>query len=776
MYTTLYRLLRSERIEIPIIQRDYAQGRDSKVYLRERFLGNLVKSLKTGESLNLDFVYGTKEHGAMWPLDGQQRLTTLWLLHWYIVVRTNMLSIEKEWLKNFTYETRTSSRDFIISLCEFDTEAFNNSKQGIVDYIKDQTWYYSKYNQDPTIQGILHTLGGTNIQNSTNEDIYDGIEEILENDSNCLNYLQILKSSECPIYFLYKDMKDEELPLSDELYIKMNARGKQLTDFENFKADLISYTPNPDLPHKKLLDIKTASLIDNEWTDIFWNKAIEENVFCVDEIYFKFLRRYLLDCLISKSELSADDIQQHPLYLELYKGNKQYDGLKNFSDVLNEDTFQKLKILFRNWNDIDVSPHWDKNEPFAFIPKYIKKDNNTLEASSISQKERAIFHAIVCFYIENSNYSHESLLDWIRFAWNIVENSNLNTESAMIGAIKLFEELRPYSGKILDFLASDNTIKSGYASRQMAEERFKAKLITFSSSNEWKSLIHIAEDYGFFRGNISCLLRHDKKEFVDDIACFKKKYNNVLKYFDNKGIKEEYELSITKNLIKIIHNWRLLVNQYIFDTSVEGWKQNILNNDDVTYYKEIHQLLSAECLEELPYVSIYKDTEDWTKYADEIKIILSCKEFLNQDSYYGKIVRRGSVWRLCWAYSVLAFYPKNKHHAYNFDWVDSATNYSFRRNELLHHSAINVDVDNKEQDGIYWKWTIFFEYNGFSYKWDNQNMVYLLNRQYNPKRRDSNHKNEHGDEYFCIYMNELKNISQHAFLSRLTKLATEANS
>ena len=140
MYTTLYRLLKSERIEIPIIQRDYAQGRDSKVYLRERFLGNLIKSLRTGESLNLDFVYGTKEHGAMWPLDGQQRLTTLWLMHWYIVVRTNMLSIEKEWLKNFTYETRTSSRDFIISLCEFDTEAFNSSKQGIVDYIKDQTW------------------------------------------------------------------------------------------------------------------------------------------------------------------------------------------------------------------------------------------------------------------------------------------------------------------------------------------------------------------------------------------------------------------------------------------------------------------------------------------------------------------------------------------------------------------------------------------------------------------------------------------------------------
>ena len=98
MYTTLYRLLKSERIEIPIIQRDYAQGRDSKVYLRERFLGNLVKSLRTGESLNLDFVYGTKEHGAMWPLDGQQRLTTftLTVAACYRLILKKMITMDEQ--------------------------------------------------------------------------------------------------------------------------------------------------------------------------------------------------------------------------------------------------------------------------------------------------------------------------------------------------------------------------------------------------------------------------------------------------------------------------------------------------------------------------------------------------------------------------------------------------------------------------------------------------------------------------------------------------------
>ena len=71
MYQTLYNILRQERIEIPIIQRDYAQGREDKVYLRERMLGKMIKALrdeKGKENLSLDFVYGTNEYGAAgWP-------------------------------------------------------------------------------------------------------------------------------------------------------------------------------------------------------------------------------------------------------------------------------------------------------------------------------------------------------------------------------------------------------------------------------------------------------------------------------------------------------------------------------------------------------------------------------------------------------------------------------------------------------------------------------------------------------------------------------------
>ena len=87
---TFWSFIQKNKIEIPIIQRDYAQGRLGKEYLRQGFLTNLKEALDEEDDekeLKLDFVYGSVENGKLQPLDGQQRLTTLWLLHWYIALR-----------------------------------------------------------------------------------------------------------------------------------------------------------------------------------------------------------------------------------------------------------------------------------------------------------------------------------------------------------------------------------------------------------------------------------------------------------------------------------------------------------------------------------------------------------------------------------------------------------------------------------------------------------------------------------------------------------------
>ena len=91
METTTLKNLLSENnpygisgITIPRIQRAYAQGRSDAhaVKTRERFLSAIHNGL-INNGLTLDFIYGNIQNGQLIPLDGQQRLTTLWLLHWY---------------------------------------------------------------------------------------------------------------------------------------------------------------------------------------------------------------------------------------------------------------------------------------------------------------------------------------------------------------------------------------------------------------------------------------------------------------------------------------------------------------------------------------------------------------------------------------------------------------------------------------------------------------------------------------------------------------------
>ncbi|MGX9463032.1 DUF262 domain-containing protein [Shewanella sp. A14] len=70
---SFWELLNLHKIEIPIIQRDYAQGREDKKEIRENFLGALFESVNENKPIKLDFIYGNLEQNVSHPLDGQQR-------------------------------------------------------------------------------------------------------------------------------------------------------------------------------------------------------------------------------------------------------------------------------------------------------------------------------------------------------------------------------------------------------------------------------------------------------------------------------------------------------------------------------------------------------------------------------------------------------------------------------------------------------------------------------------------------------------------------------
>jgi uncharacterized protein with ParB-like and HNH nuclease domain len=292
-----WKLIEKYKIEIPIIQRDYAQGRENSKTekIRTKFLNDLILAIEKNQSVELDFVYGIVENGTLKPLDGQQRLTTLYLLHWYISWKTGKLSEIKEvreTLLKFTYETRISSREFCSNLIS------NNSKLGegtsISKKIEDSNWFYISWKKDPTIKAMLFML--------------DYIENLLKYKINHLqDFWTTLKAENPPITFNFKELG--EIGLTDDLYIKMNARGKALTEFENFKARFEQHIESNKWEEGITIPTETfAHKIDTVWTDLFWKHRGEDNE--VDNEFLKFISSVAINYYAQSSEIYINEEEE----------------------------------------------------------------------------------------------------------------------------------------------------------------------------------------------------------------------------------------------------------------------------------------------------------------------------------------------------------------------------------------------------------------------------------------------------------------------------------
>ena len=657
--TTFWKFIQEHTIEIPIIQRDYAQGRIGKESLRKGFLADLRESLDNQSEMKLDFVYGSTEKEnnkkKLFPLDGQQRLTTLWLLHWYIALRANKFSDLSE-LNNFTYETRISSREFCEKLCN--AENFKSFEgNDIVDYIENQTWFYSAWKQDPTIQSMLRMLGGEkwNLKKKKeqqNQEIVDGIEKLFKDvskEEEFVKYWDLLISNECPIVFYYLPLTD--FGLSDDLYIKMNARGKQLTSFENFKADLIGYITNQaknekitDEEKKKWFDLLEPVggipiKLDTDWTNIFWENRSKTNK--IDEIYFAFFNRIFWNFLFVDKEnekytlqvgegklsneektstIEMENASYRMLNEDRYDNYTSFDAFqyKKNGDIyeIPLDFFIKIKkILDRYCQFKEEIPKCKWNTDFYFIPIY-KIDNNNeniyhenenkeqiLDISNITQIYRIVFFAICKYFLENDSPCEDTLKPWLRVVWNLVSGEDANghplirTTQAVRSAIVEIDKLNSKS-VYQSLIDNGKTSTSSDFSKRWNEEVEKAsQIINGNQRNDgttWEELIVEAENYGFFHGTIRFLYLNENGE--PKWEDFDTKYENAKKLQD-KGLIELAKYC-SNDQIKSI--W----SKYSFNT--KNWKPILLEEKIL---EPIHNFLMGNP-SSLPQSFLCRDIEN----------------------------------------------------------------------------------------------------------------------------------------------------------------------
>lgn len=500
---SFWKLLNEYMVTIPILQRDYAQGRmtGKAPLIRENLLNAVCNAVLTKEEpLELDFIYGyikpankDEEHKLkkFYPLDGQQRLTTLYLFHWYIAAKEDKLDEAGKLLKNFSYETRHSSRVFCEELVKYKPENFDVSiKQSIIN----QPWFFTAWNNDPTIRSMLTML--------------DAIQEKVKK-YNLQNIWYFLTKERAPIAFHMLPM--DKLGLPDDLYIKMNSRGKELTDFEYFKSRFPEFVLDPELVsefnHK----------IDQKWSDLFWDlykDNTEINIAQkVDSAFLRFFR-YITDIIIAESNFKdVEDYEEFEKYSEVYSVAENTKYIFKILDLFvtldesNSDFFNS--VFYINQNDYCI----EKTRLFFLNPsvELFKKCADTYDLSQrnnpFSIGEQLLLYGCILHLLEKTENFHAR----IRKLRNLISNSEDTVRKEnMPSLLKSVKEII-VSGAI--------DIDSKFNKAQVNEENEKEKYLMLN--HESKDVVYRIEDHHLLQG---CTAIFD---LTDNLSTYTDRFNDV---------------------------------------------------------------------------------------------------------------------------------------------------------------------------------------------------------------------------------------------------------
>lgn len=475
-------LLKKHKIEIPIIQRDYAQGRKDKKEIRNNFLNALMNSVETNNPIKLDFIYGSLADDISQPLDGQQRLTTLFLLHWYAAIKDNVLDAENiEVLAKFSYETRISSRDFCNALVSNVVEIDETTSLSL--RIIDSAWFFLSWKKDPTIDAMLRTI----------DDIHKHFYDV----KDLWNKLTL---EDCLISFYHIEL--EGIGLTDDLYIKMNARGKLLSPFENFKAMFEKQINDFGWDSDKKFTDTFALKIDSIWTDLFWSLSKNNRI---DEAFIRFISTVAMcQQSIKKTENRISNIsklQNTPDFVRPEMFNE--DDFKYLCESL--DIYRKV---FSDQVDLELDFPLFQHKPYDSLFAAI-----VYEGQNASYTQKVLFYAQTEYLRKAVKFDKDKFLCWMRVVRNVVSRGDvakggirpplIRSPQAFDGVINLVYELSVGCENIYEHLSSAQ-IKSLFAKDQIEEEKLKSKLIVNSPDN--RRIIFSVEDTNLLQGRISFAL------------------------------------------------------------------------------------------------------------------------------------------------------------------------------------------------------------------------------------------------------------------------------
>lgn len=528
-------------LRIPKLQRPYAQGRASQAELRSKFISDIFRALsdKSGEPLVLNFVYGSTDEDVFSILDGQQRLTTLFLLHWYLAMRSPEPELNLKDLAKFTYQTRTTSKDFIDRITRKPLTV--DKKPSAV--IEGQIWFTSAFRKDSTVMGMLAMLDEIHKQYES-----CGVKPGVDDLERLRFYLLEL----------------QKFGLTDELFIKMNARGLQLTPFENFKAELVGWLrDSKNYEDEAECDSKTmpywlyfSSRMDGRWNDLFWTAPADFNpedndtddlgAALSDRRFFIFIKRWLANRALTITSESKDvnDIEHFEYFSSRVAKDSyaSFDKTRSFleyaaaksADIIRELAHTLEFYTDNHTNDViknAFTASWD-NPDAAQYPWNDK----------FNMRQMIIFSAINEFVATQDSpaaFDCGEFPRWMRLVHNIVENRDIPDYKVQITLTRqlktaigfnpksVYERFRDYANSLGD-----------KQSREFREEVVKIDHILLDP--DWENAFKEAEKDPFLTGSVTfCLVTED------GIDRYRERISRVPMLFNGRGVVAEFASDFT---------------------------------------------------------------------------------------------------------------------------------------------------------------------------------------------------------------------------------------
>jgi hypothetical protein len=502
-----------QRVEIPIIQRDYAQGREDEHSreVRKHFVEALSAAFSADRAedappLDLDFVYGRWRAGekTLEPLDGQQRLTTLFLLHWYLASVNGEFEDFRSWItftdgsSCFTYRTRPAAREFFDALVLQPAPlSALREESHISAWVTDSIWFVRNWRRDPTVRGCLTMLDAIHGRFAASKGAWAR-----------------LVSAESPA-IVFRLLLLENFNLSDDLYVKMNARGKALTPFEILKAEFEQFVReefgDERCPHEPVTGWRgyISRQFDIAWTDFLWKHRGGTTE--IDSQFMHLIRALALVHCVDWGDEAHLAEQVEGLLANSEPGIPAYEDLGCLDRAFIEELVGVLDTLARHEEAPDFLGRSDYlNEKDVFRRVLLARTAN--QADGLTLADWVKLYAWCSFLLKFSENLRdagvrESFHDWIRVVVNLAMNSDIDRNERLVAALRGSKLLSLTCGA--DFLTSiangalDES--GGFNQQKQREERLKAQLILRNTS--WRPLIERAETHPYFRGDIEFLLR-----------------------------------------------------------------------------------------------------------------------------------------------------------------------------------------------------------------------------------------------------------------------------